>query len=294
MNTRLLLTPALTFALALTLSAGCKKTEDSQNPDESAGESGEVAATGEGAEGEGEAEAEPALPEQDPDPSELEALYTRYLQGDYEAVVAEAEALRAGLSADTQIRAHAIASSIAALAQAENVPEDAQASSEQAVADGERLDDPQVRQLGHIAHATYLVRVHEAAKGQAELDAALKLGGPYDGLNYLMLAEAHLNQAFGVGDEETQIKDPAQLAEARSMYEAALASGDALLLGHAHEGLAGVAKYKNEKDKICEHAQAAEDAYASASATAYIREVPALLAKSGRCKDFKAAESAAE
>lgn len=293
MNTRSSLPAFLVLSLSLALSPACKKNGGTENPDGATG--GEVSdgGTGEGeaAESGGEAEAAaPALPEQDPDPAEIESLYTRYLQGDYEAVANEAEEMRAGMTGDTQVRAHALLSSIAALAEAETVPEKAQASSEQAVADGERLEDPQVRQLGHIAHAIYLVRVHEGPAGQVELEEALKLGGPYESLNYLMLAEAHLNQAFGTGDEDMKIKDPARLDEARSMYEAALAKGNELLQAHAHEGLAGVAKYKREDAKVCEHAQAAEDLYAAGAATDYIREVPALLAKGAKCKDFKKAE----
>jgi hypothetical protein len=281
MNTRLPIT-LLTLA-ALALAPACKKEEPTQNPDEVAAEGGDAGDAG-------TEEAEAALPPQEPDPPEIAALYERYLQGDYEAVASEAEALRAGLTADTQIRAHALASSIAALAAAESVPENGQEPSEKAVAAGDRLGDPEVQQLGHIAHAIYLVRVQEAAAGQAELEAALELGGPYDALNRLMLAEAHLNQAFGVGEEDTQIKHPERLDDARAQYEAALEGAPPILQGQAHEGLAAVAKYKGEKDKICEHAQEAENLYAANGASDYIREVPSLLAKDGRCKGFKKAE----
>ena len=294
MNTRRLTPAALILALAF--APACKKDQETDNPDSTGGD---VAAEGGGEGGEGadagaEAgepeEALPALPDQDPDPAEVETLYTRYLQGDYEAVANEAEELRATMTGETQVRAHALLSSIAALAEAESVPERAAESSAQALADGERLDDPQVRQLAHIAHAIYSVRVHEAEAGQAELEEAMKLGGPYESLNYLMLAEAHLNQAFGKGDEDMKIVNASKLDEARSAYEAALAAGDALLKAHAQEGLAGVAKYKGEKDKVCEHAQQAENLYAEGGATDYVREVPSLLAKDARCKDFKKAE----
>jgi len=282
MNTRLTIPTALLLALAF--APACKKTQDTDSPDTTGGEAVDAGDGGEVDPGD-EAE-QPALPEQEPDPPEVAALYQRYLQGDYDAVASEADELRASLTADTQVRAHALLSSIAALAAAEAVPENAEASSAAALADGERLDDAEVRQLAHIAHATYLIRVHDAPAGQAELEAALELGGPYESLNYLMLAEAHLNQAFGTGDKDMQIVEPTQLDEARSMYEAALAGGDVLLQGQAHEGLAAVAKYKNEKDAACEHVQQAEDLYAEGGASDYIREVPALLAKDARCKDF--------
>jgi hypothetical protein len=281
MNTRLTLT-SLTLAALLLVPACNKDKPPTETPDDTTTGDGDVVEdTGE--------DVEAALPEQDPDPPEIAALYDRYLKGDYEAVVGEANTLREGLTADTQVRAHALASAIAALAAVEGVPEDAKDPSDQALADGGRLDDAEVNQLAHIAHAIYLVRVHEEAEGQAELEAALGLGGPYDALNRLMLAEAHLNQAFGEGEEDTQIKHPERLDDAKAQYEAAL-DGPPIIQAQAHEGLAAIAKYKREKDAVCTHAQEAENLYASSGATDYVREVPSLLAKDGRCKDFKKAE----
>ena len=283
MNTRLptTLISLLTLA-ALAVAPACKK-EPTVTPDE--------VATGDGDTTPEEVPPEDApLPDQDPDPAEIADLYQRYLQGEYAAVVQAATDLRASLSADTQIRANALAGSIAALAAAEEVPEDGKAGAEQALLDGQRLEDPEVRQLAAIAHATYLVRIHEAAAGQTELEAALGLGGPYQSLNNLMLAEAHLNQAFGLGEEDTQIKHPERLDDAQAAYEAALDGSAPLLDGQAHEGLAAVAKYKRDKDQVCAHAQQAEDLYAANGASDYIREVPSLLAQDSRCKKFKKAE----
>src|SRR5690242_13260974 len=144
MTTRLTITLLTLAALAVT--PACKK-EPTQNPDD-------VADSG-GGEPEPEPEGPPPIPAQDPDPAEIATLYARYLQGDYEAVATEAAALATGLTADTQIRAHALASSIAALASAESVPENGKAGSEQAVVDGDRLADVEVQQLAHIAHGTF-------------------------------------------------------------------------------------------------------------------------------------------
>src|SRR5690606_31641633 len=158
MRTPLFGRPAMMLALtALVLAPGCKKDQETTNPDQITTNSD----TGD------EPEDEPAgLPPQDPDPAELAQLYERYLAGDYEAVVAGAEDLRGGLTSDTQVRANALASSIQALAAVENLPEDAKPLAEQAVADADRLADVEVQQLAHIAHGIYLVRVHEAAAGQ--------------------------------------------------------------------------------------------------------------------------------
>lgn len=267
--------------LTLAFTPGCKKTNETATPDDVTNHDDAVA----------EPEQDPqALPAQDPDPAEIATLYARYLQGDYEAVASEADSLRAGLTADTQVRAHALASAIQALAAIENVPENGQAAAEEAVANGDRLGDAEVQQLALIAHGAYLVRVHEAANGQAELEQALALAGPYAALAQLMLGEAHLNQAFGIGDEEDKIQNPARLDDARAAYQAALDGGSDILKAHAHEGLAAIAKYKNEKEAICTHAQEAENLFAAAGATDYVREVPQLLANDGRCKGFTKAK----
>lgn len=267
--------------LTLAFTPGCKKTNETATPDDVTNHDDAVA----------EPEQDPqALPAQDPDPAEIATLYARYLQGDYEAVASEADSLRVGLTADTQVRAHALASAIQALAAIENVPENGQAAAEEAVANGDRLGDAEVQQLALIAHGAYLVRVHEAANGQAELEQALALAGPYAALAQLMLGEAHLNQAFGIGDEEDKIQNPARLDDARAAYQAALDGGSDILKAHAHEGLAAIAKYKNEKEAICTHAQEAENLFAAAGATDYVREVPQLLANDGRCKGFTKAK----
>jgi hypothetical protein len=277
MNMRLPITLLVLSAFAF--SPACKK-EDTTNPDD-------VGATG--SEPEPEPEGPPPLPAQDPDPAEIATLYARYLQGDYEAVAAEANTLAAAQTADTQIRAKALASSIAALASSETVAENGKAGSEQAVADGDRLADPQVQQLAHIAHGTYLVRSGDAAGGQTELEGAVAIEGPYKFLGHLMLAEAHLNQAFGQGEEEDTVKDATRLDSAKAQYEAALTATEPILQGQAHEGLAAIAKLKGEKDAICTHAQEAENLYAANGATAGLREVPGILAKDGKCKKFKKA-----
>jgi hypothetical protein len=270
----------LTLA-AFAFAPACKK-EPTNPPDD-------VTDTGE-PEPEPEPEGPPPLPAQDPDPAEIAALYARYLQGDYEAVATEATTLATGLTAETQVRAHALALSIAALASAESVPENGKAGSEQAIVDGDRLADVEVQQLAHLAHGTVLVRTGDTAGGQAELEAALALAGPYGALTHLMLAEAHLNAAFGEGEDEDKIVKPEHLDTAKTEYEAALTATEPILQGQAHEGLAAIAKHKADKEAICIHAQEAENLYAANGANASIREVPSILAKDGKCKKFKKAK----
>jgi len=275
---------AATLLVALTFVPACKKAAPTETPD---------TAVAEPVDADDEQPDEPdqaALPAQDPDPAEIAALYDRYLKGDYEAVAQEAEALSAGLTADTQVRALALALAIQALAAVQGVPEDGHAAAEQAVSAADRLGDPEVQQLAYTAHGAYLVRVHEAERGQGELETALGFAGPYLALANLMLGEAHLNQAFGLGDEDMKIMNPGRLDDSRTAYQAAVDASDGLVQAHAHGGLAVVAKYKNDKPAICVHAQQAEDIYVAGGAVDYVREIPSMLAKDGRCKDFKKAK----
>ena len=288
--TRRTLIPAthLALGLLLLLPACDKNKQQTEAPDQVAADTG---ASSEGAlETEGDNEGEVAsLPPQDPDPPAIADLYSRYLLGDYETVAQEAGDLAATMTADTQVRARALASAIHALAAIEGVPESGEAPAETAVSEGERLDDPEVRQLAHIARAAYRIGILDAVAGQAEVKEALALEGPYENLGLLVLGEAYLNQAFGTGEDDTRIVNPGSLDDAEDAYKAAIAAGPDIVAAHAHEGLAAVAKFKRDKPAICEHAQQAENLYASSGATNYVREVPSLLAKDGRCSDFKKA-----
>jgi hypothetical protein len=278
MNKRI---PIVMLALtALAFAPSCKKEEDTKTPDD---------VTTNTTDTEPEPEDEGKLPPQDPDPAEIATLYDRYLKGDYEAVATEAETLRVDLTADTQVRAYSLASSIRALAAGQNVAEDGRAPSEEAVANADKLQDPEAQQLAHIAHGAYLIGVQDAAAAQAELEAAIALSGPYGALGQLKLAEAHLNQAFST-EEEDKIENPAKLDDARTAYQAALDSGPDIIKAHAQQGLAAVAKYKGEKDAICTHAQEAENLFVAAGGTDNLREVPQLLAGEGKCKKFKKAK----
>jgi hypothetical protein len=159
------------------------------------------------------------------------------------------------------------------------------------VASGDRLEDPEVQQLAHIAHAAYLIGVQDPAGAQAELEGVVGNEGAYGMFGRLVLAEAHLNQAFGVGDKDMQVVAPEKLEDAKAQYQAVADNGDSdLLKAHAHEGLAAVADYLGNKDEACSHAQEADKLYAAGGASDGVREVPSLLAKKARCKDFKKAE----
>ncbi|MCA9700319.1 MAG: hypothetical protein KC431_22525, partial [Myxococcales bacterium] len=237
---------------ALILAPACKKTE-TQNPDQA-----NTDGTGGGDTSDEPDEPDlPAVPPQDPDPAELADLYNRFLIGDYEAVANDAAELRATLSADTQIRANALAASIQALAASKIIPENAKDPSEEAIAAGDRLGDAEVLQLAHTAHAAYLIGVLEAEAAQTELEAVVGSQGAYGMLARLYLARAHYNQAFGTGEDDTRVVNPGKLDEAAAQFQAVIDNGSDPLKAHAHVGLAATADYKNDKAAACAAAEQA-------------------------------------
>lgn len=285
---------SLTLCLMLgatVTTVGCKKKPDETvNPDE-ATDDGTDDGTVDGAEGDsGEEDPGPTLPEQDPDPAEIADLYQRLLQGDYHAVAEEAAALRTTLTADTQVRADALAASIQAIASSRDIPENAQEPGEHAVEAGERLGDSEVLQFAHAAHAAYLTGVQEAAAAQEELEKVVDHDGAYAMFARLALAESHLNQAFGTGEDDTKVVAPERLDDAAAEYEKVVASGVPLLEARALEGLAAVADYKRDKAAACDYLQQAEDKFAAGDAVDFHHENISHHAKALRCKDFKSAE----
>ncbi|NVB38365.1 hypothetical protein G6O69_11035 [Pseudenhygromyxa sp. WMMC2535] len=266
--------------LTLALAPACKKDGETQNPDEAAAEP----QADENLDAAAEQEAAPALPAQDPDPAELADLYARLLIGDYEAVASDAAELRATMTADTQIRANGLLAGIEAMAAAKVIPENGKYPSEEAIIAGERLGDPEVLQLGHAAHAAYLIGVLEATAAQAEVEAVVGNEGAYAELAHLVLAQAHFNQAFGTGEEDTKIVNPGELDAAAAEYEAVAASSDPAIQAQAHEGLAVVYNNKSDKAKTCEHAATASELYTSAGASQDLLEGITYLADKAKCK----------
>jgi hypothetical protein len=230
----------------------------------------------------------PPIPAQDPDPPELAAFYERLLAGDHVAVAGEVAALRGTLSGDTQIRANAIAGAILALAAGETIPENAKEPSEKAVADGDRLGDPEVQQFALIAHAAYLLGVQDNVQAQAQAEKAAALAGPRVGLAQIMLATAHLGQAFGVDEEGNEmVVAPEKFDAAYAAYEAAATDASPLIQARAHEGMAEVDRRRATKESKaagCTHAKQAFDLYGANGATEDLREGPKTISGTLKCK----------
>lgn len=268
----------LTLTLALALSpalVGCKKEGETTPPPD-----GDVSTTGDVSDG-GEEEG-PAVVPQDPDPPELAQAQQQFLLGDMEAVKAAMEPLMASLGEASQARANGIASSLFALATAEELAENAKEPAENALAKAEEVRDPEVAQLAHIAIGAYHVGVGDGAAAQGEFEAAVAEAGPHVALANLYLAQAHIAQAF---DESDKLTNPGKLDEAEAAYDAAIeGSSDAAIKGRGLSGLAAVAKFRGKLADVCTHAAAAAEQLAAAGATEYLTEVPSMLANDAKCK----------
>lgn len=255
--------------------AGCdKEKEGTESPDQ---------ATPAQQDGAQEAAADPAgLPEQDPDPAELAAALQDYEQGNYDAVKSAMEGLLPQLEGDTKVRANIIANAWFAMAVAEEFPENARDHVDTAMANVDRLGDPEAEQIARLARGAYLIGVAEFNEAETELAKAESLEGPGKELALLLHAQAILNQAF---DENDRIQDPAKLDVAAKSYQAVLDTSEApTIKGRAEAGLAAISNFKNAKDEVCTHATAAAEHYEAGNASDYLKEVPSLLKSSAKCK----------
>jgi len=226
--------------------------------------------------------AEPMTPAQDPDPPQLGQAMDKFLLGHYEEVSSLVEPIAAASTEDSQIRARAIASSLHALAQAQDLPENAIAPAEIALECAQRLRDDEVTALAQMAMAAYHKGVLEYDEAAVLLDAAVDLEQPHQALARIMLAESRLGQAFDPETEE--LTDPTKLDDANAAYLEVLDTADLVILkGRASEGLGGVANYKKDKEATCTYTAAASGHYEQAGAADYLQEGPRLLAQKWRC-----------
>lgn len=265
----------------LVAAPGCDKKdpEGSTPPDDTGLAGDDGAATDDGGDG---GEAKPSLPPQDADPPELAVALVNYEQGKYEDVKSAMEALLPSLEGDTKVRAKVIANAYFAMAVAEEFPENAHDHVEIALAEVERLDDPEAQQIALTANGAYLLGVAEFVQAQQELAKAEGLEGGAKLVAMLLHAQSVLNQAF---DDNDRITDPAKLEAAKAEYQRVIdAAEEPTLKGRAEAGLAAIAKYQGKNAEVCTHATAAAEHYEAGDASDYIKEVPSLLKKDAKCK----------
>lgn len=250
----------------------CDKGGDETNPPDE-GETA-VAETGDAPDTGDEPERAPP-PEQDPDPAELAQAQEAYMKGDYQTVLGY-QGQAESMTAESQARANAILSSWVSMAHSTELPENGKDLAERAVAQSEVVwDDDEVRQLAHLAHASYLAAVAVFDEAYSEAVAATDVAdGPHSELALLVRAEVELNLAF---DENGKIVAPEKLEAAKADYETVTGSSDPAIAGRAHVGIASVHKNQGKKKEACEAATAAKEAYETAAVADYLKEVPKLL-----------------
>jgi hypothetical protein len=108
-------------------------------------------------------------------------------------------------------------------------------------------------------------------------------------LAHILHAESRIGTAFGSASN-TQLEKPEDLEAAKQSYEAAIAAADKAgnereaLLGRAKEGMAAIAKYKNDKVALCTHALAAIAHYETAGVSEFLSGGPSEMASDAKCK----------
>jgi len=226
---------------------------------------------------------EPALPPQDGPPAELTQIRAAWVNGDFQAVIESAEVVLPTLEGDTKVRARVWVASWLALAHAHEFPQNARPHAELAVRESARLaGDGDAVAISHYALAAVLVgeQHHEDAQRMIEKGAAA--GRAEAEVGKLVLAEALLNQSF---DDEDRLVDKSKMELARTQYaELATASSDPVIRGRAQVGVAATSKFLGDKAKLCEMVRLAQKTYEGSSASAYLTELPAMLADEAKCK----------
>jgi tetratricopeptide (TPR) repeat protein len=236
-----------------------------------------------------EPKAEPPPP-QDPDPAELAKGIHQVLTGNYEEGIKILDPIYTGMREPSQYRASGLAGGWLAVAHAQTVFENADAPGQYALEMAGKLQDPEVEAAAKVGRGAFLLAQedYEAARQALEAAAAAGPSTAPGALAHLLIAESHIGSAFGSASN-TQIENPADLDAAKQSYETAIAAAEKagnerdILLGRAKEGLAAVAKYKNDKAAICDNALAAVEHYKAAGASTFLLDGPADLASDQKC-----------
>lgn len=266
----------------LCLQAGCKKKQQSgtESPEAAAQPAGELADTASNKKPKKDAQ----IIEQIADPEPVKNAADLYWKGGYEDIVSALEPALPNWSEPNKQRASGLAHGWIALAHAEQLPENAQAHVETASEIAQNIEDEDVQTLAQIANALSLVAM---AQAQEAYDLLTKLSEPDDlelqRLLYIAQAKIAINLAF---DAQERLAHPEKLVEAEESYRKVRPyQGDHgnALMGHVHEGLAAIAKFRGESKMMCEQAKKARVAYKEGSASELLQSGPTQMLNSGSC-----------
>ena len=270
----------LVFCAALAMVSGCKKDDDTQNPDEA---TETPADTGD------EAPQEPAEPEvpQEPDPPEIAAARLQVLLTDFAPAAATLEPMIKDLTERQQFRASGLAAAWYALALVSDIAENAKEPAEYAVSMADKTQDAEVIAAAYIAlgaHQLGIESFEEAAKSlEKAYDADRK--GPEAALAMIVYSEVRIAMAFGGTD---QISKPEELDAAETALgkakDLATAQSSDILLGRALVNEAAIARYRSDKKKACKLLAEGMTKYKAASAAEYLTSGAQALKDAALCK----------
>lgn len=274
--------PPLLVSL-LCLQTGCKKKQQSatEQPELSSRKSKRAKRS----KSKKKANKESAPIEQIADPEPVKNAADLYWKGGYEDIVSALEPALPNWSEPNKQRASGLAHGWIALAHAEQLPENAQAHVETASQIAQNIEDDEVETLAQIANALSLVAM---AQAQEAYDLLTHLSEPSDlelqRLLYIAQAKIAINLAF---DAQERLAHPEKLDEAEQSYRKVRPyQGDHgnALMGHVHEGLAAIAKFRGQSAMMCEQAKKARVAYKEGSASELLQSGPVHMLNSGGCK----------
>lgn len=275
---------ALICCAALALMGACnKKTDDTKNPDPTAG----AGASDTGGDATGGAETTPEVP-QEPDPPEIAAARAQVLTTDFAAAKATLEPLAADLTQRSQYRASGLASAWLALAVVNGIAEDARAPAEYAMQMADKTGDKEVQIAANLASGSYDAGLERFPEAIAKFEAAFNAdrAGTSAPLALILFGETKISMAFDADDNlaKPQELDSAGTSFLKARDLAATQPENAVLVGRAAIGMAAVARYKGDNKRACELLKEANTAYASAGAKEFLTSGADALKDAARCK----------
>jgi len=263
---------------------GCKKDEETQNPDTTEVDTGETPAdTG------AETTEEPAEPEvpQEPDPPEIAAARTQVILTDFAPAVATLEPMVQDLTEREQYRASGLAAAWYSLAVVNDIAENAHASAEYAVSMADKTGDPQVISAAYTALGAYQLGVESFEEAAASLEKAYEADkqGPNAPLAMIIYSDVKISMAFGGTDQITKPEELDVAATAlNKAKDVATAQSSDILLGRALVNEAAIARYRGDKKLSCTLVADGMAKYEAASAAEWLTSGAQALKDASLCK----------
>lgn len=265
---------------AIALLGACKKDTETATPGDATADTGDKAG--------GDKPATTVA--QEPDPPAIAEARKQYLAGQYTKVTDALRPLTEDLKTRQQLRASGLSAAWLAMALAEDVAENAKEPADHAQAMAEQTTDPEVRIAAKLAQGTYKLKTEDFAGAAADFEEAFNLqkDGPNAALALVMFGNTKINMAFG-GEERDQITNPGELDSANSTFvkaqrQVAGQQGGEFINARAMEGLAAVARYKNNNAEACKQIGEAVKIYKANNAGQPLLDAANALQDAAKCQ----------